>query len=82
MSEQISPGNFASDWAESETSGSEVEIAQLPRVINDSGPQRIYLPRGSAESRFAPRQYYYLASDSGVVPRWALETRASMMSAH
>jgi hypothetical protein len=37
--------------------------------------ERIYLPRGSAETRFAPRQYYYLASEHGVVPRWAVESQ-------
>jgi hypothetical protein len=29
---------------------------------------RIVMPRRSAESRFAPRQYCYAASKSGVVP--------------
>jgi hypothetical protein len=41
----------------------------------DAGPQRILLPRGSAETRFAPRQYYYLASKTGVVPSWAIMAR-------
>jgi hypothetical protein len=35
--------------------------------------QRIYLPRGSAQSRFEPRSYYYPASDSGVVPSWVAD---------
>jgi hypothetical protein len=40
-----------------------------------AGPegQRIYLPRGSAQSRFEPRSYYYQASDSGVVPKWVAD---------
>jgi hypothetical protein len=32
---------------------------------------RIILPRRSGESRFAPRQYCYPASKSGVVPSFA-----------
>ena len=39
---------------------------------NAGGPRKFLLPRGSAETRFAPRQYYYLASKSGVVPSWAV----------
>jgi len=35
--------------------------------------QRIYPPRGSAQSRFEPRSYYYPASDSGVVPSWVAD---------
>jgi hypothetical protein len=35
--------------------------------------QRIYLPRGSAQSRFEPRSYYYPASDSGAVPSWVVD---------
>jgi hypothetical protein len=35
--------------------------------------QRIYLPQGSAQSRFEPRSYYYPASDSGVVPSWVVD---------
>ena len=35
--------------------------------------QRIYLPRGSAQSRCEPPSYYYLASDSGAVPSWVVD---------
>ena len=35
--------------------------------------QRIYLPRGSAQSRFEPRSYYYPASESGAVPSWVAD---------
>jgi hypothetical protein len=35
--------------------------------------QKIFLPRGSAQSRFEPPSYYYDASDSGVLPRWAVD---------
>jgi hypothetical protein len=34
---------------------------------------RIYLPRGTAQSRCEPPSYYYLASDSGAVPSWAVD---------
>jgi hypothetical protein len=32
-----------------------------------------YLPRRSGETRFAPVQYYYPASKTGVVPSWRLQ---------
>jgi hypothetical protein len=34
----------------------------------DNGPRKILLPRRPGESKFAPRQYYYPASRSGVMP--------------
>jgi len=37
---------------------------------------RIILPRRSGESRFAPRQYCYAASKSGVVPSAPLTASA------
>jgi hypothetical protein len=33
---------------------------------------RTFLPRRSGESHFAPHQYYYPASKTGVVPSWRL----------
>jgi hypothetical protein len=50
----------------------EADIADAGAPIRDAGSQKILLPRGSAETRFAPRQYYYLASKTGVVPSWAI----------
>jgi hypothetical protein len=44
----------------------------LDRLADAEG-QRIDLPRGSAQSRFEPRSYYYPASDSGVVPSWVAD---------
>jgi hypothetical protein len=41
--------------------------------LADAEGQRIYLPRGSAQSRFEPRSYYYPASDSGAVPSWVVD---------
>jgi hypothetical protein len=40
----------------------------LLEQLADAKGQRIYLPRGSAQSRFEPRSYYYSASDRGAVP--------------
>jgi hypothetical protein len=31
---------------------------------------RTFLPRRSGEPRFAPRQFFYQASKTGVVPSW------------
>jgi hypothetical protein len=39
----------------------------IPR-LNAGGPHKITLPRRPGESRFGPRQYYYPASRTGVVP--------------
>jgi hypothetical protein len=50
----------------------EADTVDAGAPIKDTGSQKIFLPRGSAETRFAPRQYYYLASKSGAVPSWAV----------
>jgi len=42
-----------------------------PRTEESAG-QKIFLPWRSNEPRFAPQQYYYAASKSGVVPSWAI----------
>jgi hypothetical protein len=39
----------------------------VPRMTAE-GLQKTILPRRPGESRFGPRQYYYPASPSGVVP--------------
>jgi hypothetical protein len=62
-------GGLTDLWEESTR---EVDIVDAGASITDTGPQKILLPRGSAETRFAPRQYYYLASRSGVMPSWAI----------
>jgi hypothetical protein len=51
-----------------------VEIEQtianiMPRTEESAG-QKIFLPWRPNEPRFAPQQYYYAASKSGVVPSW------------
>jgi hypothetical protein len=43
----------------------------IPRKAQDR-PHKIFLPRRSGDSRFGPRQYYYPASRTGVVPSWAV----------
>jgi hypothetical protein len=40
----------------------------VARKSADNGPRKILLPRRPGESKFAPRQYYYPASPSGVLP--------------
>ena len=44
-------------------------IPQRTDTIN----QKIFLPRGSGQSRFEPQPYYYLASKSGAMPSWAID---------
>jgi hypothetical protein len=56
----------------SDENTAEADAMDAGAPIKDTGPQKIFLPRGSAETRFAPRQHYYLASKSGVVPSWAV----------
>lgn len=43
----------------------------MPRTGESSG-QKIFLPWRPNEPRFAPQQYYYAASKSGVVPSWVI----------
>jgi hypothetical protein len=38
------------------------------------GPRKIVLPRRPGEARFAPPQYYYPASRTGVLPCWRADT--------
>jgi hypothetical protein len=54
---------------ECEGGGARGIVARWEQMKEDNG--KVFLPRGSAESRFAPRQYYYLASKSGGMPGWA-----------
>jgi hypothetical protein len=42
----------------------------------EESPGKIFLPSRSNEPRFAPQQYYYPASKSGVVPSWAISAVA------
>jgi hypothetical protein len=51
---------------------SERAIADLMPRTEESVGQKIFLPWRSNEPRFAPQQYYYAASKSGVMPSWAI----------
>jgi hypothetical protein len=55
-----------------DNAGQPVGGTLLERLADTEG-QRIYLPRGSAQSRFEPRSYYYPASESGAVPKWVAD---------
>jgi hypothetical protein len=52
-------------------------IANLTPTEESAG-QKMFLPRRPNEPRFAPRQYYYAASKSGVVPSWAISAAADL----
>jgi len=51
---------------------SERTIADLMPRTEESVGQKIFLPWRSNEPRFAPKQYYYGASKSGVMPSRAI----------
>ncbi len=53
-------------------SESERALASMIPRTDESAGQKIFLPWRSNEPRFAPQQYYYAASKSGVVPTWAI----------
>jgi hypothetical protein len=53
-------------------SESERAIANMMPRTEESAGQKIFLPGRSNEPRFAPQQYYYAASKSGVVPSRAI----------
>ena len=53
-------------------------VPQNPTTIN----QKIFLPRGSGQSIFEPRPYYYPASKSGVVPSWVIDENAQNRDRH
>ena len=54
------------------TAGQKVDAAELDFPYEESAVQKIFLPWRSNDPRFAPQQYYYAASKSGVVPSWAI----------
>jgi hypothetical protein len=53
--------------------GAEPISGSVLQQLADAEVQRIYLPRGPAQSRCEPPSYYYLASDSGAVPSWVVD---------
>jgi hypothetical protein len=42
--------------------------SNMIQPVKTGGPFVTFLPRRSGQSRFGPRQYYYPASRTGVVP--------------
>ncbi len=50
------------------------DVASHATVAKPTG-QKIFLPWRPNESRFAPQQYYYAASKSGVVPSRVISVR-------
>jgi hypothetical protein len=50
----------------------EQTIASIMPRTEETTCQKIFLPWRPNESRFAPQQYYYAASKSGVVPSWVI----------
>lgn len=60
-----------------------VDNVEIGRTIVDKMPQteerigqKIFLTQRPNEPRFAPQQYYYPASKSGVMPSWAISAAA------
>jgi hypothetical protein len=69
---EISSPVVANNSAERRNRGNESiiepsNVGEVPRMTA-GGLHKIFLPARSGESRFAPRQYYYPASRTGVVP--------------
>ena len=54
----------------------EQTIANMMPRTEESTSQKIFLPWRPNEPRFAPQQYYYAASKSGVVPSWVMSAAA------
>jgi len=54
----------------------EQTIANMMPPTEESTGQKIFLPWRPNEPRFAPQQYYYAASKSGVVPSWVISAAA------
>ena len=54
----------------------EQTIASIMPRTEESTCQKIFLPWRPNEPRFAPQQYYYAASKSGVVPSWVISAAA------
>jgi hypothetical protein len=71
MSERLSRvfPESADEAYEDDASLNVYHAAQMP----DQSNQKIFLPPGSGQSRFAPPSYYYLASKGGVTPSWVID---------
>jgi hypothetical protein len=53
------------------------EIASTILLNSERNSEKVILPRRPGEPRFGPQPYYYPASRTGVVPRWASPTDRS-----
>ena len=74
MFDETQPSKQAEDQAEGcAQAGAKPIGGNLLQRLADAEGQRIYLPRGSGQSRCEPQSYYYLASDSGAVPSWVVD---------
>jgi hypothetical protein len=72
MSEKFHPG-FAESADETYDTYRRLETCRTAPQLVLGGHQKIFLPPGSGQSRFAPPSYYYLASRSGVTPSWVID---------
>ena len=72
MFDVTQPTKQADDQAPAQAGAQPAGGSLMQQLANAEG-QRIYLPRGSAQSRCEPPSYYYLASDGGAVPSWVVD---------
>jgi len=72
MSEQLHPG-FAESVDDAYDSNRRLDICRTAPQFTVGGNQKIFLPPGSGQSRFAPPSYYYLASKNGFTPSWVVD---------
>jgi hypothetical protein len=71
--------NNPSVFGSAEFCGSDHQLHAFPMIKSTipqmmDGPRKIVLPRRPGEPRFAPPQYYYPASRTGVLPCWCADT--------
>jgi hypothetical protein len=71
-SEQLYHG-FAESADETYDADRRLDTCRTPPQLMPGAYQKIFLPPGSGQSRFAPPSYYYLASRSGVMPSWVID---------
>ena len=74
MFDVTQPTKPADDQAEGRAqAGAQPIGGSLLQQLAGTEGRRIYLPRGSAQSRCEPQSYYYLASEGGAVPSWVVD---------
>jgi hypothetical protein len=72
LSDQRYPG-FAESPDDAYEGHCRIDIPRAAGQRADNANQKIFLPPGSSQSRFAPPSYYYLASKSGGTPSWVID---------